>query len=123
MALWLGALGCGPERPPSFLLFVIDTLRADAVSAYASVQGTTPALDALAADGVLYRRAFANAPWTLPSHATLFTGLLPSQHGVTWNDTTASGDLVTIAERLRDAGYATFGYTACSRSGCWGSST
>ena len=81
-----GATGCGPppaERSarPSIVLFVIDTLRADAVSAYGAPAGVTPNVDALAREGLLYERAYAPAPWTVPSHATLFTGLDPEQHG------------------------------------------
>lgn len=102
--------GCSDPRP-SVLLFVMDTTRADAVSAYGQVEGTTPTLDALARDGLRYARAYSGAPWTLPSHATLFTGLLPSQHGVTWRNTTASEDLVMLAEHMRDAGYATAGFS------------
>ncbi len=103
---------CGPAPradPPSVLLFVFDTTRVDAVSAYGRVAGTTPTADALAAAGLRYTRAHAQAPWTLPSHVTLFTGLLPSQHGVGWRRTRAPDDLVTLAERLRDAGYETVG--------------
>jgi arylsulfatase A-like enzyme len=88
---------------------VVDTLRADAVSAYGHVAGTTPGFDALAERGVLYERAYANAPWTLPSHATLFTGLEPDQHGVDWSAPVAPETLETLAGRLTAAGYATFG--------------
>jgi arylsulfatase A-like enzyme len=74
-ALCIGAcrgLSDGPR--PSVVLFVADTVRADAVSSYGQVRGTTPHLDALAAQGLRYARAYAAAPWTLPSHASLFTG-------------------------------------------------
>lgn len=112
-------LACGEEpRPaaddarPSFLLVVIDTLRVDAVSAYGSEPGTlTPALDALAREGLRYTRAYAPAPWTLPSHATLFTGVGPGEHGVG-----VGGHMVlperfeTLAERLAGAGYDTIGF-------------
>lgn len=112
-------LACGAEpRPaaddarPSFLLVVIDTLRVDAVSAYGSEPGTlTPALDALAREGLRYTRAYAPAPWTLPSHATLFTGVGPEEHGVG-----VGGHMVlperfeTLAERLAGAGYETIGF-------------
>lgn len=110
LALTVGLEGCsrGSERP-SVVLFVMDTTRADAVSAYGEVQGTTPHFDRLAASGIRYVRAYAHAPWTLPSHASLFTGLLPQEHGVGWSRTHASEDLVMLAERLRDAGYDTFG--------------
>jgi arylsulfatase A-like enzyme len=112
LALVPAFAGCTPTPvgpPPSILLFVLDTVRADAVSAYGQVRGTTPATDALAAAGLRYGRAYAQAPWTLPSHATLFTGLLPSAHGACWRRTWADDDLVMLAERLRDAGYETVG--------------
>jgi arylsulfatase A-like enzyme len=99
------------EPPPSIVLVVMDTTRADAVSAYGEVAGTTPVLDALAAGGVLYRHAYASSPWTLPSHATLFTGLRPDRHGVDWQAPVAGAALVLLAERLRDAGYETMGYS------------
>ena len=62
-----------PEKPP-VVLISIDTLRSD----YA----TTPNIRALAADGVTFDRAFSHVPLTLPSHASLFTGLLPAHHRV-----------------------------------------
>jgi arylsulfatase A-like enzyme len=96
----LGALAaCAtgePGRRPSILLFVFDTTRADAVSAYGHVAGTTPTFDALASTGVLYTHGYAQAPWTLPSHVSLFTGLLPSIHGVGWRNVRASDDLMTL---------------------------
>jgi len=101
-------LACDDTRP-SVLLFVMDTTRADAVSSYGHVAGTTPVLDDLARDGVRYARAYSGAPWTLPSHASLFTGLRPSEHGVSWRNTAASEELVMLAERMRDAGYVTLG--------------
>lgn len=103
-------IGCSSNLPrPSVLLFVIDTLRADAVSAYGPAAGTTPEIDKLAAHGLRYTRAYANASWTLPSHVTLFTGLLPSEHGVGWQRTIAADSLEMLAERLRAAGYDTMG--------------
>jgi arylsulfatase A-like enzyme len=108
-------LACGgPAAPtderPSFLLVILDTLRADAVSAYGEVEGTTPHLDGLAAEGLRFTRAMAPAPWTLPSHATLFTGVGPERHGVGVNGREElPADLVTLAERLSSAGYETIG--------------
>ncbi len=85
---------------------MLDTVRADAVSAYGEVADTTPALDALARDGLLYEHAYANANWTLPSHASLFTGLLPVQHGARGVGD-ALGEVPTLAARLQQAGYET----------------
>lgn len=112
LALLAHAAGAGAEDAgrPSFLLFVMDTTRADSVSAYGAVRATTPAFDALAASGVRYARAYANASWTLPSHATIFTGLLPHQHAVDWSRIHAADELVMLAERMRAAGYQTVGF-------------
>ena len=110
----MGLLSCKPSpsaAPQSIFLFVMDTTRVDAVSAYGPVRGTTPATDALAARGLRFDRAYAQAPWTLPSHASLFTGLLPSEHGVSWRNTRASDRLEMLAERLRNAGYDTYGFS------------
>ena len=84
LASGLLALACSgvEDRPPSVILIVIDTLRADAVSAYGAAEGTTPTLDGLAARGVVYRNALSPSSWTLPSHASLFTGVGVDRHGV-----------------------------------------
>jgi arylsulfatase A-like enzyme len=113
LALAVAALAsCGPppvRRPPSVALFVVDTLRVDAVSAYGYLDGTTPTLDTLAKEGLRYTRAYAQAPWTLPSHATIFTGLLPSQHRMGWRQMRAPDEWRTLAEMLQQAGYETVG--------------
>ena len=97
------------ERRPSFVLAVLDTTRADAISAYGDVRDTSPAIDALARTGLRYSHAYSNVNWTLPSHATLFTGLLPRQHGVRCARDTLDDGITTLAERLHDAGYETVG--------------
>ena len=108
-------LGCERgvgDRRPSVVLVVIDTLRANAVSSYAAVEGTTPTLDALAASGVAYRRASAPAPWTLPSHASLLSGLGVERHRVGLRDRLVLPEaVVTLAERLRAAGYQTAAFS------------
>jgi len=107
--------GCAPEPVdprPSILLVVVDTLRADAVSAYGAIEGTTPAFDALASGGLLYGRAYAPSPWTLPSHASLLTGFGPDRHGVGIAGRMGlREELVTLAERLANAGYQTAGFS------------
>ena len=106
-------VGSGPARAsadarPSVLLVVIDTLRTNAVSVYGAVEGTTPTMDALAAQGLLFRRAYAPAPWTLPSHATIFSGLRVDQHGVGMPGRAVLPEsVVTLAERMQAAGYQT----------------
>jgi len=96
----------GPR--PSVLLVTLDTLRADRVGAWGGPPGLTPALDALAARGLVFEEALASAPLTLPSHATLFTGLEPPRHGVRDNGTyVVPADLETLTTRLKAAGYET----------------
>ncbi|HVP10946.1 MAG TPA: sulfatase [Phycisphaerae bacterium] len=107
--------GCGPSEPqrskkPSVLLVVVDTLRADKLGCYGSGLGATPNFDALARDGVLFEQAYSQAPWTLPSFATLLTSLAPPQHGAgghVGKFTRLAPSAHTVAECFRDAGYAT----------------
>jgi arylsulfatase A-like enzyme len=73
----------GKPEPPSVFLVTIDTLRADHVHCYGYDHIQTPALDSLAADGILFTNAFTPTPITNVSHATILTGLRPSSHGVT----------------------------------------
>jgi arylsulfatase A-like enzyme/Flp pilus assembly protein TadD len=94
-------------------LVTIDTLRADRVGAYGWTQARTPAMDQLAAEGIRALDAIAAAPITMPSHATLLTGLYPPAHGVRDNGIAAlPGDLVTLAERLTSAGYTSHAFVS-----------
>ena len=111
-------VGCSAQRVesvdprPSILLVVVDTLRADAVSTYGAIDGTTPAFDALASEGIVYGRAYAPSSWTLPSHASLLTGFGPDRHGVGIAGRMGlRAELATLAERLADAGYQTAGFS------------
>lgn len=116
--VWLG-LGaflwqCGPKESTFVnapIIFIsIDTLRSDRLPVYGYDTLKTPAFDALAKDGVLFERAYAHVPLTLPSHSSMFTGLLPPNHGVRDNTGYAlDQNLETLAEILKDAGYATGG--------------
>ena len=96
-------------RPPirTVVLVTIDTLRADRVGAYGSADARTPAMDALAARGARFTRAFATAPITLPSHASLLTGLYPPGHGSRHNGMRMRGEPATLATILRGRGWAT----------------
>jgi choline-sulfatase len=101
----------GPK--PDILLVTLDTTRADALGSYGAPGGSTPALDALAASGVRFERAYSPAPLTLPAHASLFTGKEPAEHGLRdngWGRLEAKHAL--LAERLRAAGYRTAGFPA-----------
>jgi len=95
-------------RRPNVLLVTIDTLRADRVGAYGYAAAHTPALDQVAREGLLCRDVVAAAPITMPSHASLLTGLYPPAHGVRDNGSAAlAPSVVTLAERLQSAGYTT----------------
>jgi arylsulfatase A-like enzyme/Flp pilus assembly protein TadD len=90
------------------LLITVDTLRADRLSCYDPSHGPTPTIDALAARGVLFERAFAHNPTTLPSHANILSGLTPLAHGVSENSKSVfPAGLPTMANDLKAAGYAT----------------
>ena len=95
---------------PDVVLVVIDTLRADAVD-WTPLNPSTPGLAALAQTGVRFDSAIASAPWTLPAMASLFTGLLPSQHGAVDRLHALPDDAVTLAEQFRAAGYQTAAFT------------
>ncbi len=101
---------------PNILLISIDTLRADHLSCYGYWRRTSPALDALAADGTRYANAYTNAGWTPPAHASMLTGLFPSQHGVI--DTRRLPDAIpTLAAMLASHGYRTVGIVNNSQVG------
>jgi arylsulfatase A-like enzyme len=106
-----GLSGCGGGARPNILLIVLDTARADRFPFGGYARPTAPALAALAAEGAVYERACSAGPWTVPSHGSLFTGLYPSQHGADSGHLRLDDEQVTLAERLRDAGYRTLGYT------------
>jgi arylsulfatase A-like enzyme len=112
---------------PNVLLLLVDTLRADRLGAYGAVPSPSPTLDRLAGDGLVFEEVASQAPWTLPSVASLFTGLLPRSHGVAGRSGSpaASGapeppadahylsdELDTIATRAQQAGVTTVGVSA-----------
>ena len=109
--LWISPLvlvpGCGASEPRGVLLISIDTLRSDRLGSYGYDRPTTPTLDALAAQGVLFERALAPTSWTLPSHASMLTGLAPRQHGAVDWDRAVAPDATTLASALRSAGFRT----------------
>lgn len=104
-------IGCAPSPPRTVVLVSIDTLRSDRLPAYGYTAGRTPAIDRLARDGVVFERAFAQVPLTLPSHASMFTGRLPPVHGVRNNvGFSLAGDRgPTLASLFADAGWQTAG--------------
>ncbi|HVT43599.1 MAG TPA: sulfatase-like hydrolase/transferase [Thermoanaerobaculia bacterium] len=97
-----------PASDVPVFIISIDTLRADRLPAYGYTQGSTPAIDRLRADSILYEQAYSHVPLTLPSHASLFTGLLPPDHGVRDNiGYLLSGEVSTLPGMLRSRGYVT----------------
>lgn len=92
---------------PNILLLVLESTPASHLSGYGYDRLTTPHLDEFASDSVLYEQAISPASWTLPSHASLFTGLYVSQHGTHFGNPYLSNDLVTLAELTRNLGYET----------------
>jgi len=102
----LVAAACSSDHTdrPNVILVSIDTLRADALGSYGGV-AETPALDALAAQGVLFERAYAPTALTAPSHTSLLTGTDPLQHGVVRNGLSLSQELELVGEAFQEAGY------------------
>ncbi len=110
---WLGVAWFWPRQRLNLLLVTLDTTRADRLGCYGYAAGQTPALDALAARGVLFENSYTVVPLTLPSHATMFTGMTPREHGLHENGTgKLSVDLPVLAEILRAQGYETGAFVA-----------
>ncbi|MEX1129075.1 MAG: sulfatase-like hydrolase/transferase [Vicinamibacterales bacterium] len=99
------------EGPVVFIS--IDTLRADRLPAYGSTRTTTPNIDRLAADGVLFENAYAHSPQTLPSHTSILSGELPFEHGVRDNiGFTVRAGQRFLQHALKDAGFETGGFVS-----------
>jgi hypothetical protein len=95
------------ERRPDVLVFLADTFRADNLSVYGGTLGLTPNLDRLAQASLVFRRAWSVGTFTLPNHATMFSGVMPMQAGVEGLNSAVPEGVVTIAEMLAGAGYRT----------------
>ncbi len=121
---WLGCTAASRSAKPASLVFIVmDTVRHDHTSAYGYARRTTPFLETLLSHATRYERAVAPAPWTLPSHASMFTGLFPFQHQThtflkfdngqpVVSEPPLPDPAVTVAEILADAGYVTGAFTA-----------
>ncbi len=100
--------GCGTAvSQPRVILISIDALRADHLGCYGYRRDTTPALDRLASRGLLFEQASATGTWTIPSHASLLTGLYPRSHGMRTARDRLPDDIITLASNLAGLGYAT----------------
>lgn len=116
LSVLASACGRGEVAPtsaprPSILLVTLDTTRADVVGPGA-VGISTPAFNAVAASGRHFTQAYATAPETLPSHASIFTGLYPAGHGIHENGRFLSASQPLLAERLQSAGYRTAAFVS-----------
>jgi arylsulfatase A-like enzyme/Flp pilus assembly protein TadD len=113
LGLATALVGCQrtPTAPPAarhVVILTIDTLRADRLGCYGSRDVKTPRLDRIAAEGALAVEASAHVPLTRPSHVSIFTGLLPTQHGIRDNVSPAVvPEVALLAERFRERGFAT----------------
>ncbi len=110
----VGTLQRGVERADLNVLFItLDTTRPDRIGAYGDRRASTPNLDRLAAEGVIFEQAVAAVPLTLPAHATLFTGLRPPQHGVRDNGGyTLDPRHTTLATVMKDARRSTAAFVS-----------
>lgn len=117
LLLGLSTASCGagdearlPTRP-NLLVVSVDTLVPWGLRAYSPDAAPLPAIDRFAERSVRFENAFSTAPWTLPAHASLLTGLYPDRHGATDPRVATTAGAPRIAERLRDAGYDTLAFT------------
>ncbi len=100
------------ESRPNVILYVVDCLRADHVGAYGYSRPTTPEIDKLAEDSVIFEAAYSCASWTKPSTGCLFTSLYPPYHGARTLDDVLDSLVPTLAELFRARGYATSAWLA-----------
>ncbi len=110
----LAMVACSsPDRSsaPNLVLIVMDTVRVDHLSAYGYDRPTSPFLESFADQGTRFDRAWSTSSWTLPAHASMFTGLLPSGHGATQSHLELAGDPTLLAELLAEAGYHCAGFS------------
>lgn len=107
-----------PDQPPNILLVVMDVVRASNVTLNQPELATTPGLARRGAEGVVFEWAFSAAPWTLPSHASMLTGLYARQQQGDWYKP-LQDDALTLTETLRDRGYATGAFVANLHYTAW----
>ncbi len=113
LGLWSCQSGSSQKKLPNIILLSIDTLRADRLGAYGYKRPTTPNIDAFAKESSVFLNAVTAAPWTLPSHLSMLTGLYPSVHGVSRSrGQRLAKDIPLLAEVLKKQGYKNFAYTA-----------
>jgi arylsulfatase A-like enzyme len=99
-----------PKEAPPVVIYLVDTLRADRLGVYGSDKDTSPALDSLAAESVIFEQAYSAAPWTLPSVTSVITSTFSCEHGMLVPTSKLSPNIVTLAEHMRQAKYRTGAY-------------
>lgn len=107
--------GNGNIAKPNIILITLDTLRADHLSCYGYNRKTSPFIDKIANEGILFNECISPSSWTLPSHASIFTGLYPSEHGAIHsalqrNKSKLDKSFTTLAEIMEKNGYLTAGF-------------
>ena len=95
------------NNPKNIVLIVLDTQRANRLSCYNDNLHTTPFIDSFAEEGIRFDSAISTAQWTIPTHASIFTGLYPSQHTMSQMNSKLPAAIPTLAERLQQSGYST----------------
>jgi arylsulfatase A-like enzyme len=109
LGLCLTTCSQAPDKPVNVLLISIDMLRPDHLGCYGYARNTSPNIDKLASEGVVFENHISSSSWTLPAHAALFTSMPDSLHGVTDTDKKLCDRAVTLAQRFARAGYSTVG--------------
>ncbi len=110
------AMACSGKPPaPNVVIVSLDTVRADGLPFYGYARNTSPALSALAAGGAVFENAYAQAPNTVPTHASLLTGRYPFQHGMYLHGMSLAADETSLAEIMQGHGYRTFGLASSVR--------
>jgi arylsulfatase A-like enzyme len=104
----LAWIGCVQEPVARNIIVVsLDTVRADHLGTYGYPADTSPSLDAFAARGAVFENVWTTAPWTLPAHASLLTGLYPTHHGVRYEKHSLGAEIPSVSEILNQAGFRT----------------
>jgi arylsulfatase A-like enzyme len=96
-------------RKPNVILIILDTARAQSFSCYGYNRETTPNINRIYQEGVLFENAISPSPWTLPAHASIFTGMYPSRHGCHEKHKYLKSEIMTLPKVLKNAGYRTIG--------------
>jgi arylsulfatase A-like enzyme len=112
LAFWFNPVIYQPKNKTSNVILIsLDTLRADHLGCYGYDRNTSPTIDALAKESVLFLNTYAPSPWTLPSHVSLMTSLNTINHGVYQNGQKIDASIPTLADFLRINGFFTTAYT------------